>query len=149
MTGGQKSPSTPLGANTKTSPWGSVDEPMEGAETAMCMGATYVARWTVAHPVQLSRSIESGIKHKGLSFIEVITPCPTQSGQEVYGSKDPSFIIDYLRDNSYIYKEGMPEIKGKIKCGILLHDNDRPEYIEKMMTRLGRFWTFKSLAEEE
>ncbi len=149
MTGGQKSPSTPLGANTKTSPWGSIDEPMEGAETAICMGATYVARWTVAQPVQLAKSIESGIKHKGMSFIEVITPCPTQSGSEVYGDKDPSFIINYLRKNSYVYKEGMPEEKGKIKCGVLLHNNDKPEYIERMMTRMGRFWTFKSLAEEE
>ena len=139
MTGGQKSPATPKGAYTKTSPWGVYDEPIQGAEMAMCMGATYVARWTTAHPVQLQKSIEAGIKHKGLSFIEVISQCPTQSGKSVYGDKDPSFIMNYLKENSFIYKEGMDEPKGKIKCGILIHDNDTPEYIEKMQNQIARY----------
>ena len=47
MTGGQKSPETPRGAKTKTSPYGSIDEPVKGCELAMAMGAGYVARWTV------------------------------------------------------------------------------------------------------
>ena len=132
MTGGQKSPATPLGAATKTSPWGAYETPFDGAETAMCMGATYVARWTVSHPVQLEKSIEAGMKHKGFSFIEVIAQCPTHSGKSVYGSKDPGFIMQYLKENSYVYKEGMPEQKGKIKCGVLKHDNDTPEFTERM-----------------
>ena len=89
MTGGQKSPATPKGVNTKTSPWGAYDEPMEGAELAISMGATYVARWTTAHPQQLEKSIRAGIEHKGFSFIEVISQCPIQSGKGVYGDKDP------------------------------------------------------------
>ena len=48
MTGGQKSPSTPKGAVTKTSPFGSIDEPIDGCKLAASMGATYVARWTTA-----------------------------------------------------------------------------------------------------
>lgn len=132
MTGGQKSPATPMGAATKTSPMGAIDEPIDGAELAMCMGASYVARWTVAHPIQLEKSIEAGMKHKGFSFIEVIAQCPTHSGKSVYGSKDPAFIMQYLKENSYVYKEGMAEQKGKIKCGILKHDNDKMEYIERM-----------------
>lgn len=135
MTGGQKSPATPKGVCTKTSPWGAYDEPMEGAELAISMGATYVARWTTAHPVQLEKSIRAGIEHKGFSFIEVISQCPVQSGKGVYGDKDPSFIINYLKENSYVYKEGMEEPKGRIKCGILKHDNDRTEYIERMRSQ--------------
>lgn len=139
MTGGQKSPSTPKNCNTKTSPWGSYDEPIEGAELAMCLGATYVARWTTVHPVQLQKSIEAGIKHKGFSFIEVISQCPTQSGKSVYGDKDPSYIMKYLKENSYIYKEGMDAPKDKIKCGVLLHDNDRTEYIERMEAQIWHY----------
>lgn len=136
MTGGQKSPATPKGTSTKTSPWGAYDEPIEGAELAICMGASYVARWTVSHPVQLEKSIEAAIKHKGFSFIEVIAQCPTQSGKSVYGDKDPSFIMKYLKENSVMYKEGIKAPEGKIVCGVLHHDNDKTEYIERMEAQL-------------
>lgn len=132
MTGGQKSPTTPENAITKTSPFGAYDDPMSGAELAQCLGATYVARWTTAHPVQLQRSMESAIKHRGFSLIEVISQCPTQSGKSVYGSKEPAYILDQLKQNSYVFREGVEEQPGKIKCGLLVHDNDRPEYITKV-----------------
>lgn len=136
MTGGQKSPSTPKGVKTKTSPWGSYDEPMDGAELAIAMGATFVARWTTAHPVQLEKSICAGIEHKGFSFIEVISQCPVQGGKGMYGDKDPSFILNYLKENSYLCAEGVTEPEHKIKCGILMHDNDKTEYIERMQDQL-------------
>ncbi len=139
MTGGQKSPATPEDASTKTSPWGSYETPIQGAELAVELGATYVARWTTAHPVQLQKSIEAGIKHKGFSLIEVISQCPTQSGKSVYGSKDPAYIVDYLKQNSYIYKEGMEEKLDRIKCGVLMHDNDKPEYIQRMEARMKEY----------
>jgi 2-oxoglutarate ferredoxin oxidoreductase subunit beta len=132
MTGGQKSPTTPEKAVTKTSPFGAYDEPMSGAEVAQSLGATYVARWTTAHPVQLQKSMESAIKHRGFSLVEVISQCPTQSGKSVYGSKDPSFILSNLKENSYIYREGKDELEGKIKCGVLVHNNDKPEYISRI-----------------
>ncbi len=139
MTGGQKSPATPKEAVTKTSPWGAFDTPLNGAELAVKLGATYVARWTTAHPVQLQKSIEAGIKHKGFSFIEVIAQCPTQSGVSVYGSKDPAHIMTFLKENSYMHREGIPEKSDKIKCGILAHDNDKPEYIESMMEAMEEY----------
>ena len=149
MTGGQKSPATPNGVMTKTSPWGAYDEPIEGAEMAMCLGATYVARWTTAHPVQLQKSIEAGIKHKGFSFIEVIAQCPTQSGKSIYGDKDPTFIMNYFKENSYVYKEGMDTQKDKIKCGVLKHDNDRTEYIERMEAQLWQYVESKAKKEKK
>ncbi|HYE68178.1 MAG TPA: thiamine pyrophosphate-dependent enzyme [Anaerovoracaceae bacterium] len=148
MTGGQKSPATPRGVTTKTSPWGSFEEPMQGAETGISLGASYVARWTTAHPVQLQSSIEAGINHKGLSLIEVISQCPTQSGKEIYGDKNPAFIMEHLKNNSFVYKEGMDEPVGKIKCGILRHDNDRVEYIERMSERMKQFAISKRQKEQ-
>jgi len=148
MTGGQKSPTTPKGVTTKTSPWGTYDEPMQGAEMGISLGASYVARWTTAHPIQLQNSIEAGINHRGLSLIEVISPCPTQSGKAIYGDKSPAFIIEYLKSNSFVYKEGMEEPKGKIKCGILKHDNDRTEYIERMNDSRKQFLYCKNQKEK-
>ncbi len=40
-------------------------------------GANYVARWTVFHVRQVVRAIKEGLEHKGFSFVEIMSPCPT------------------------------------------------------------------------
>jgi 2-oxoglutarate ferredoxin oxidoreductase subunit beta len=77
MTGGQKAPTTPYGATTKTSPLGNEEHPFNMYALVKGAGATFYARASATHPIQLERAIEAGIKHKGFSFIEVLSPCPT------------------------------------------------------------------------
>ena len=132
MTGGQKSPETPRGAKTKTSPYGSIDEPVKGCELAMATGAGYVARWTTAHPVQLAKAIAEGIEYRGFSFIEVLSQCPVQAGKNVYGEKEPAKILKKYREITYIKQEGAKEPEGKIRIGVLKHDRAAEEYIGKM-----------------
>ncbi|MDO4485888.1 MAG: thiamine pyrophosphate-dependent enzyme [Bacillota bacterium] len=136
MTGGQKSPSTPKGSVTKTSPFGSIDEPIDGCRMVMALGASYVARWTTAHPVQLAKSIAEGIGHKGFSFIEVLTQCPVQAGKGVYGEKDPSAIMKIYKEKTYLYKEGKEPQEGKIPVGVFRHDKNSLEYIERVEAKL-------------
>ncbi|MBU4330164.1 MAG: thiamine pyrophosphate-dependent enzyme [Acidobacteriota bacterium] len=38
-------------------------------------GASYIARWTPLHCWRLRRSIEEAFEKKGMSFIEIISPC--------------------------------------------------------------------------
>ncbi len=132
MTGGQKSPTTPKGSATKTSPFGSVETPMDGAALAMAMGASYVARWTTAHPVQLEKAIKEGMMHRGFSFIEVLSQCPVQAGKNVFGEKEPAAILRRYRENTYQYTEGMDIPEGKIRIGTFKHDKNAKEYIEKI-----------------
>jgi 2-oxoglutarate ferredoxin oxidoreductase subunit beta len=136
MTGGQKSPSTPKGSVTKTSPFGSIDEPIDGCKLVTALGASYVARWTTAHPVQLAKSIAEGIQHKGFSFIEVLSQCPVQAGKSVYGEKDPAAIMKTYKENTYLYKEGGEVVEGKIPIGVFKHDKTAVEYIERVETKL-------------
>lgn len=138
MTGGQKSPTTPKGSLTKTSPFGAMDEPVEGCHLAMAMGATYVARWTTAHPAQLSKSIAEGILHKGFSFIEVLAQCPVQAGKNVYGEKDAYKIMEGYKERTYILKDGQEPVPGKIPLGILKRDREAKEYIEKTAEKLAK-----------
>ncbi|MCB6993841.1 thiamine pyrophosphate-dependent enzyme [bacterium 210820-DFI.6.37] len=135
MTGGQKSPSTPRGSVTKTSPFGSIDEPIDGCRLVLSLGAGYVARWTTAHPVQLAASIREGISHKGFSFIEVLSQCPVQAGKNVYGEKNPGAILKRYKENTYLYKPGNQE-KGKISIGVFRNDPEIEEYIEKVEAKL-------------
>ena len=136
MTGGQKSPSTPKGTVTKTSPFGSIDEPIDGCKLAISMGATYVARWTTAHPVQLEKSIAQGIAHKGFSFIEVLCQCPVQAGKTVYGQKDPARILRMYKEKTYQYRKGMEIPRGKIRIGVLKQEQEAKEYLEKVREKL-------------
>lgn len=136
MTGGQKSPSTPKGSVTKTSPFGSIDEPIDGCKTVMAMGASYVARWTTAHPVQLEKAIKESMEHKGFSFIEVLCQCPVQAGKSVYGEKDPAGIMKKYKEQTYQYREGMDEPEGKVRIGTLRNNQSAKEYIEKVEEKL-------------
>lgn len=77
MTGGQVAPTTPIGVNTSTTPYGNCDAPFNLPDFAAACGAVYVARWTVLDSRRLTTSIQEALNKKGFSFIEVIAPCPT------------------------------------------------------------------------
>jgi 2-oxoglutarate ferredoxin oxidoreductase subunit beta len=81
MTGGQTAPTTPQTANTTTSPYGSFERPFNIPFLVDSCGATYVARWTALHVRQLTIAIKEAMNHRGFSFIEVISPCPTVYGR--------------------------------------------------------------------
>ena len=77
MTGGQVTPTTPTTANASTTPYGNYETPFSLPFLVDAAGATYVARWTSLHARNITKSIGEALKHKGFSFIEVITPCTT------------------------------------------------------------------------
>ena len=144
MTGGQKSPTTPKGARTKTSPFGCIDEPIDSCKLVASLGGSYVARWTTAHPVQLEKAIAAGIKHKGFSFIEVLSQCPVQAGKNVYGEKDPAKIMENYKRDTFLYKADETQLTGpvpgtrdgKIPIGLLHYEPDASEYLDRVEERL-------------
>jgi 2-oxoglutarate ferredoxin oxidoreductase subunit beta len=81
MTGGQGSPTTPSGAISTTTPYGSAEPPFDLCELAMAAGANYVARWTSYHVKELTRAVLAGLENPGLSFIEALVQCPTNYGR--------------------------------------------------------------------
>lgn len=135
MTGGQVAPTTPLGATTMTTPYGNIERPFDLARLVIAAGGTYVARWTTAHPIQLKQSIKKAIMHKGFSFIEVISQCPTQFGRYVLHQSSPQFLIRWLKENSIPLSKAKnmkpEEIKDKIIVGEFV-EKIEPEYTEKV-----------------
>lgn len=131
MTGGQRAPTTPFGATTKTSPLGNEEYPFDMLKLVTGAGATFYARASATHPVLMDRAIEAGIKHKGFSFIEVLSPCPTQAGRNIFKFKTPSEMYDWYEQQVTVFKPGMTEnLDGKLPIGILYEDNDREEFCE-------------------
>lgn len=81
MTGGQTASTTPLGALTATSTSGNVYRPFDLCKLVLGAGAQWAARYSVTQPFVLVNAIKKALAMKGFSFIEVLSPCPTQFGR--------------------------------------------------------------------
>jgi 2-oxoglutarate ferredoxin oxidoreductase subunit beta len=81
MTGGQGSPTTPPGALSTTTPYGSTEPAFDLCGLASAAGANYVARWTSYHVKELTAAIREGLSVPGFSFIEALVQCPTNYGR--------------------------------------------------------------------
>jgi 2-oxoglutarate ferredoxin oxidoreductase subunit beta len=132
MTGGQYSPTTPLRARASTAPYGNIEPPMPICELAQAAGATYVARSTVYHAIELDRYIEQAIRKNGFSLVEAVSYCHTTFGRmNKLGS--PTDMMRQLKDNSVsvnaVEKLSPEERETKIIRGVL-HDVEKPEYTQ-------------------
>lgn len=81
MTGGQVCSTTPLGAITMTTHQGNPFRPFDLCRLVKAAGAVYVARYAVAQPFALIKSIKKALQTEGFAFIEALTPCPVQFGR--------------------------------------------------------------------
>lgn len=142
MTGGQYSPTTPSGKWGSTAPYGNLENSFDICGLAAAAGASYVARGTVYHAVQLDKLIESAIRKKGFSVVEALTPCPTYYGRR----NSQKSAVDTMRwqiENTTKGKPGnLPSINGqeKIATGVLV-DREKPEYVETYQKFIARLNT--------
>ena len=130
MTGGQSSPLTPQGAMSTTAPYGHVERPFDIPALAAAAGATYVARGTAYHAMQLTDLIAKGIQNKGFSVIDAVTQCPTSFGRKnKMGS--PAKMMQWQKDNAVMSavaaKMKPEELAGKFIIGEL-YKTEAPEY---------------------
>ena len=97
MTGGQVASTTPKGAKTSTTGGGNPYRPFDLSRLVAAAGASYVARYSVTQPLALIRSLKKALRHVGFSFIEVLSPCPTQYGRRNQPEKPEEMIQDLIR----------------------------------------------------
>jgi 2-oxoglutarate/2-oxoacid ferredoxin oxidoreductase subunit beta len=77
LTTGQISPTSTKGMKTKSTPTGSVENPIFPVSLAIAAGATYVARGYTGQVKHLVDLIKGGIQHKGFALIDTFSPCVT------------------------------------------------------------------------
>lgn len=82
LTKGQLSPTTPRGAKTSSSTYGSLEQPVNPLLYVLAYGAGFVAQGVPADMDGLSKMIEEAIRYPGFSFVNVQSPCVT------YGDPD-------------------------------------------------------------
>jgi len=81
MTGGQAGPTSPREARTTTTPHGVHDRPFNLPHLMAAAGAAFVARWTILHVHPLQDALMRIMDRRGFSFVEVLSPCPTNFGK--------------------------------------------------------------------
>ena len=134
MTGGQISPTSPRGSYGSTAPYGALERPFNLSDLVTAAGATYVARWTTAHPIQLSNAIKKGLQNKGFSFIEAVSQCPTYYGRK-NKMRTPIEMMQWMKESSILKnkvdKLEESELEGKIIVGEF-QNKVEPEFTDKL-----------------
>ena len=143
MTGGQVSPTTPMGDFATTAPYGGMENTFDIAGLTIAAGASFVARSTVYHAKVLERLIEKAIRKVGFSLVEIMSPCPTAYGKINKKGMPKDLILNQKSQAVNIEKSktmSPEDLRGRIITGVLA-DRELPEYIstyDKIMSQAQR-----------
>jgi 2-oxoglutarate/2-oxoacid ferredoxin oxidoreductase subunit beta len=109
LTKGQYSPTSEKGKVTKTSPYGSIEEPFNPSELALGAKASFVARTLDRDPKHMQAILKRAQLHKGTSFVEVYQNCPVFNDGAffVYSEKETK------KEAALFLEHGKPLIFGK------------------------------------
>jgi 2-oxoglutarate ferredoxin oxidoreductase subunit beta len=77
LTKGQTSPTSVLGFRTSTSPYENHDQPLNPLLMLLACGASWVAQAYAGRPHQLTDLVVAALRHRGFSYLHVISPCVT------------------------------------------------------------------------
>lgn len=97
LTTGQVNAMSPRGSKGKSTPFGSIEEPINPLLLMLAAGATFVARTYAGDIAGTKRIMQAAIAHKGFSYVDIIQPCLTFSDTR-----------DYYKERVYWLDENFP-----------------------------------------
>ncbi len=104
LTKGQYSPTSEKGKVTKTSPFGSIEEPFNPSELALGAKASFVARTMDRDPKHMQEILKRAHQHKGTSFVEVYQNCPVFNDGAFFAFSDK----ETKKEESIYLEQGKP-----------------------------------------
>lgn len=147
LTKGQYSPTSELGKVTKSSPYGTIDHPINALCIAIASEATFIARTLDTDPIHMGATLERAMQHKGVSFVEIFQNCiifndktfapiigrETREDRMVYLEHGKPLVFGKNKDKAVRLKGLQPEavdLKSTDPKGLLIHDekNQKPHY---------------------
>lgn len=109
LTKGQYSPTSEYGKKTRSSPYGTIDHPVNPVLMALGAEGTFVARTMDRDPKHLQAMVMRAAQHKGTSFLDVLQNC------NIYN--DGAFFLytekETKSDNAVFLEHGKPVVFGK------------------------------------
>ncbi len=136
LTTGQASPTSDVGAKTKTSPAGTVEAPIAPVQIALAQNCGFVAQGFSGNIKQLVSLIEQAMQHKGFSFVNVFSPCVTFNKINTYEfykaelvnlDEDPT----YDPSNRILAMQRVVEANNII-TGLIYRDPNRPSFEQSL-----------------
>ena len=126
LTKGQFSPTTQMGAVTKTSPYGTVEAPFKPAELVIGAQGTFFARVVDNNVKMMTDVFEAAALHQGTAVVEILQNCI------IYADKTHELISskEYRDDNQAQIKHGEPILFGKDKTKGIRLNRCRLEVVE-------------------
>ena len=125
LTKGQYSPTSRVGTRSKSTPMGSIDNPLRPLSLAIGAEATFVARTIDVDINHLTEMLRRAAAHKGTAFIEIYQNCKIFNDGVFEYATDKSI----KADNTLYLEHGKPLLFGKDRSkGIRLHGLD-PEIV--------------------
>lgn len=123
LTKGQLSPTSEFGLKTKSTPWGSVVEPLEPVALASGSGASFIARSTDRNMKLTKEMLRAAYEHKGFSLVHILQNCVIFND----GTHD-KYTDKATQDEANLFLEhGKPMIFGKEKDKCIVLDGFAPK----------------------
>jgi 2-oxoglutarate/2-oxoacid ferredoxin oxidoreductase subunit beta len=167
LTKGQAAPTLKLGMKTKSLPQPNINESINPISLALISGFTFIARGYAYDIKHLKEVIKKGITHNGLSYIDILQPCPTYNDintKEWYQSyetdkEDPSIRIPKIykleeegyngivnNEKEIPYKisqalEKSREWEKRIPVGIFYQNDKAITYEERIENRIENYFS--------
>ena len=126
LTKGQYSPTSEFGKKTKSTPYGSIDTPINPVSLAIAAGATFIARTVDKNVKHMMEVFKRAASHKGTAFIEIFQNCLVFN-DNAYMSYTEKEIKD---DKSVYLEDGKPLVFGKQKEKAIKLHGFHPEIIQ-------------------
>lgn len=113
LTKGQSSPTTLMGANTKTAPYGVSEDPLNPLAIFLSYDVSFIARTTSLKTKEMNDIMIQAIEHPGFAIVYVMSPCITHKSLTYDDIKishslpdnfDPTDKLEALK---YAYKEAL------------------------------------------
>ena len=125
LTKGQYSPTSEVGKKTKTSPYGSVDRPIDPISVAIAAEATFVARSADVYGAHLSEVLRRAAQHRGSVFVEILQNCNIFND----GAFDSVTNRGTREDNKVDLEHGKPLVFGQDRDRGIRLDGLTPEVV--------------------
>ena len=126
LTKGQYSPTSPLGKVTKSTPMGSIDNPLSALSLAIGCEATFVARSIDVNIKHLAMTLKRAAEHRGTSFVEVYQNCNVFND----GAYDYATDRETKSDTVIELEHGKPLVFGKNRSKGIRLNGLTPEVVE-------------------
>lgn len=126
LTKGQYSPTSGLNKITKSTPYGSIDQPFNPASLAMGAGATFIARTMDRDPKHLQNMLSRSAAHKGASFLEIYQNCNifNDGAFEIFTDKKTK------PEHAIFIENGQPMVFGSEKTKGIRFDGLNPVVVD-------------------